>query len=94
PSNKLAKFFTDGNKRNLVNFKSWIDKSEFIHNLLLKSELEFKNTYLKQDNPDQGTRANLMDFANTLKKNLLNEADLITLLVSFLNSDFIQDSKE
>nr|BBJ33363.1 hypothetical protein MBKG4397_5290 [Mycoplasmopsis bovis] len=94
PSNKLAKFFTDGNKRNLVNFKSWIDKSEFIPNLLLKSELEFKNTYLKQDNPDQGTRANLMDFANTLKKNLLNEADLITLLVSFFNSDFIQDSKE
>ncbi len=94
PSSKLSNFFTKNNNKNLNKLKKWLDESEFVPNFLLKSELEFQETYWNKDKKSGSERAKLFDLINIFKNNLLNEANLISLIASFFSSDLIQDEKE
>ncbi|WP_331696942.1 multifunctional lipase MilA [Mycoplasmopsis agalactiae] len=94
PSSRLANFFTKNNNENLNKLKEWIDKTEFIPNFLLKSELEFQKTYWNKDKNSNHERAKLFDLVNIFKKNLLNESSLISLVAAFFNSDLIQKDKD
>ncbi|UOE63478.1 SGNH/GDSL hydrolase family protein [Mycoplasmopsis bovis] len=94
PSSRLSNFFTKNNNENLNKLKKWLEESEFVPNFLLKSELEFQETYWNKDKKSSSERAKLFDLINIFKNNLLNEANLISLIASFFSSDLIQDEKE
>lgn len=94
PSSRLSNFFTKNNNENLNKLKKWLEESEFVPNFLLKSELEFQETYWNKDKKSGSERAKLFDLINIFKNNLLNEANLISLIASFFSSDLIQDEKE
>lgn len=94
PSSRLSNFFTKNNNENLNKLKKWLDESEFVPNFLLKSEIEFQETYWNKDKKSSSERAKLFDLINIFKNNLLNEANLISLIASFFSSDLIQKEKE
>lgn len=94
PSSRLSNFFTKNNNENLNKLKKWLEESEFVPNFLLKSELEFQETYWNKDKKSSSERAKLFDLINIFKNNLLNEANLISLIASFFSSDLIQKEKE
>ncbi|WP_429994770.1 hypothetical protein, partial [Mycoplasmopsis bovis] len=93
-SSRLSNFFTKNNNENLNKLKKWLEESEFVPNFLLKSELEFQETYWNKDKKSSSERAKLFDLINIFKNNLLNEANLISLIASFFSSDLIQKEKE
>ncbi len=93
-SSRLSNFFTKNNNENLNKLKKWLEESEFVPKFLLKSELEFQETYWNKDKKSSSERAKLFDLINIFKNNLLNEANLISLIASFFSSDLIQKEKE